>query len=421
MAVIVVVLVVLSLALGSAFMFKLVAASGQPMRAAFSWEDSDCVFGVPAPSAYYAVCGTADAASFQTAFLNRLQQPFGGTYPAFNRLYFAFPVSYLTSAPAAVAAFVRQAHARGIAVERLDGNDSWVTSTSLRQVPVADCAAVAAYNHGAAATDQLDGVHLDIEPQTLGKAWFTNTSSGKDRYNDFYEANFAYIFSQCRAALNPVGAVASCDVGDDYYYYVTDLWGVLKATPFVDYILIMDYHNSQAAFWNGVGGIGGVSRVLASLAGTSVPAVFAMEFQSTQFVTADITVWPNGTGPAEALLASTMAQFGTNPNFFGTAIHFTTPYFSLGPAGPIQAPAAAPGPTCTIASKKARLTADLYYFKCAALAKFANNRWTVVSNNYLGASPTTVAAGLAVPYRVTFYDTYGCTMTNYLPTTVACN
>ena len=44
-----------------------------------------------------------------------------------------------------------------------------------------------------------------------------------------------------------------------------------------------------------------------------------------------------------------------------------------------------------------------------------------MSNNYLGASPTSVAAGLAVPYRVTFYDTYGCTMTNYLPTTVACN
>jgi hypothetical protein len=387
----------------------------------YAWSQGDCIMGVPSASVYYRQCGAASALTFQTQLLNNMTAPFGGAYPPFNRLYVYFNPTYLTTRTAAVSSFLMRAHAAGVAVELLDGDGSWVTSLTLREIPVATCEAVATFN-AAAANDsaRLDGVHLDIEPHTVG-GWVGNNTIGADAYNDFYQANVLHIFAQCRAALNGTAAVVGWDVSDDYYRWVGDLWTPMLTGAYASYVTVMAYYGSQQGFWNGTGGTGGVFRVLNSVQGSPINAVFAIETQNPSFLPWDptITVWPNGTDAAEGMLAATVAQFSPDAHFLGTAVHFDKPYFRMGALGPI-APPSLRATACTTSGSVVTVTADPFYFKCYQAQREAPGGWTQTASRAVSAWTSTYTFSSSGPYRVVLYDTSSCTTTFNLAVTQAC-
>ena len=386
----------------------------------YSWLDGDCLFDVPPAANYSIICGTANGAAYQAKMISDLTKPFGGAFQSFNRLYLQFNASFLTTKTAQVAAFITQLTNVGIAVEYLDGQPWWVANYTARTIPMVECADIVAYNSAVPPAARFTGMMLDIEPNANGAAWHTNDTTGVDPYNSFFEANFLAIFEQCKTTLAGTGTSLAFSVGDDYYHYVPSIWGPLIASPFADYVLICAFYNNAQSFWyTGVGGIGGVANVLASLVGSSIQAVFSLDFMSTTFVLPPATMWPNGTMPGATLLANTTSLFANHPNFLGISAHYYTPFYQLGLTGPIVAPST---PVCTVQGFTITVTGNPYYFECAEPYYYSSHSyvWTKSRVN-ITLTPSTYTFVNSGPYEVVFFDGPGCAITDYLPQTVACS
>ena len=320
------------------------APSTAPVRATYSWGAANCLLGVtPAGAATYAAgCPYDTAADHQAAFFYRLRQPLR-TYPPFNRVYLEIAATLLTENATAVRSLLASAHAQGVAVELLAGDDAWMASAAATATPIALCTAVATFNGARTTADEwLDGVHLDLEPQALA-GWRANTSRGSDPYNDAYEANLLTILRGCRAALNSTGTTLAWDVAPYLVRWASDLWPPVLAERLVDYVAFMNYYTSLDAFVNGVNGTGGVRPLLASLAGSGIQGVFVADASDPTLAPPADSFWAVGAQPLESMLAATTALYDNggvaSPGFAGTGIHPLGDYIYLQPTGPPLAPA----------------------------------------------------------------------------------
>ena len=298
------------------------------------WATDGCFFNTYPANNYVGNCGYANFTSYMDAYFSVLHRPWNGTYPGFTRLFFSVPLGQLTNKASSLRQGLRRAHTEGVAVELLMDGTNWVTSASGVATGIGVCQSVASFNANATdPRDVFDGVHFDIEPHTLGAGWFQNASAGTDRYNDFWEANLMSIFSTCRTLFNGTNATVAWDVPDDYYYYNKDLWRPLASgQPYVDYLSIMSYHNTTTTLINGIGGLGGVANVLASLNGT-VPAMFGVELQHPPEADYTISFWSQGLTPMEAALATVNATFYGTAGYMGNSIHLAETYWALPATG----------------------------------------------------------------------------------------
>ena len=294
------------------------------------WSFDGCFFNMYASRNYAGSCGYANFTAYMDAYFTMVHAP-RGLYPGFTRMYWAVPTTYLSTKASNLRQGLRRAHDEGLVVELLADGSDWVMSDAGVATGVATCQQVVWFNGNATdARDVFDGVHYDIEPHTLGAGWFQNATGGKDRYNNYWEANLISIFRGCRSLLNRINATVAWDVPDDYYYYNTDLWNALVANPYVDYLSVMSYHSTLAQLTGGVSGIGGVTNVLASLRNTTLRAMFGVEVQGPRIVSPlSISFWPVGVTTMESTLAQVNATYQTNPWYMGNIIHPAETYWPL--------------------------------------------------------------------------------------------
>ncbi|MFU8802544.1 MAG: hypothetical protein ACNA8W_01930, partial [Bradymonadaceae bacterium] len=227
--------------------------------------------------------------------------PHGQTSRALNRIFFEareyrkddphgplFTVTYDpllndTHRPR-LRAFLKRAHAVGIAVEHLDGQAIWLASDANAQAGIQVCEDVLTFNRSTSdERERFAGIHLDVEPHTVTSgpyAWVWWSNRLPNGYNTEWTARWKHIMNECRtlvdAYIGDTGhkIVLSSDLGTDYAYYnkpIRDFFN--KADGPLDYITIMNYFDDRRntegdlAFFHGVNEdgvmVGGVEQNLA--------------------------------------------------------------------------------------------------------------------------------------------------------------
>eukprot|EP01135_Chromosphaera_perkinsii_P009596 Nk52_evm46s1810 gene=Nk52_evmTU46s1810 len=255
----------------------------------------------------------------QTAFFNFLQKPHGMQDHGINRVFYSVPTtSFSGTEGQLLRRLIQNAHARGIAVEWLDGEAEWVTSDDKMQIPISRCQQVMNFN---AATDDpsddFDGIHLDIEPHTLGSIWRQNTDAGNDNYNDALTSRTLHILKECRAIVDTQGKTLANDVGHDYSTYVTDYWEAMRKEKYVHYTGIMNYFDDESLFiqW---------AEKNMELAG-DLPLVFGSETIMPPHAEGWQSFWQEGHIGLHKMLNNAKAHLTSLPQFehvyHGLAVH----------------------------------------------------------------------------------------------------
>lgn len=228
-----------------------------------------------------------------------------------------------------VASFIERARKKGVEVEYLAGRAYWVKDGKTHEA-INRCEKVVKYNKKVGPESQFSGVHFDIEPHQLGAAWFRNSSSGNDNYNDEFENNFYHILKTCREKFNQADQdlSLSVDLGSDYSYYVTDLMNKIDTedTP-IDYITIMNYFDNKNQFLNGYswGEFGGVKHNIRLI--NHVPLVFGAE---TGGAPADWrTFAEEGVSAMENVFDAARENYGDKDQFAGVSVHYYKSFSNL--------------------------------------------------------------------------------------------
>ena len=375
------------------------------------------MFNMFSVAAFPANCGYGNFSVYTNAVFGMLQGPWNGAYPGFTRLYVGVDVTSLKTKWTQLRQGLRAAHDRGVKIEVLMDGTAWVKTAAGVATGLTNCQLVAWFNGNATdVRDTFDGMHYDIEPHTLGAAWMTNYAGGTDRYNNAWEANLIAIFRGCQAIFSGTSTTVAWDVPDDYYNYNTDLWIPLVQNPYVDYVSVMAYHDTVAELTNGIGGIGGVTNVLASLAGSGVPALFGVESSDPRLAPADISFWQEGVAPLEAALAVLDATYGpggslASPLYQGTSVHYNfafgvLPLNGFGTSG-------LPVTSCNVDRGFLFAFANDTIYVSMKLFRASTNTFlkTYDVTNYIpGPWEMSIAnAGGVGPYRIELYDGAGGT------------
>jgi len=307
-------------------------------RGMYYWGDHRCLIGIHPPgTTYYSACYQSNLTEVQERFFFTVRNPHR-RYAPYNHVYLEMDLSMLTGyAVPALQSFLQSAHERGIAIEVLIANASWVLGSAETAYPISVCEAVRDFNADAPADARVDGVHLDIEPHTLPN-FNGNRAAGNDPYNDEYENNLLAIMRACTGLLADTGATRSWAAAMFYERWATDLWGPLVDERLVDYVTMMNYVASEAIFVNGTGVSGGVNRILASLQGTDIRAVFAADCSDPEYTDPSESYWDDGSDPLESLFSSVGTAFQNHPNYWGVATNSYSYYVLLQPVGPPVVP-----------------------------------------------------------------------------------
>jgi len=299
------------------------------MRAMYLWGLGSCLFNQVSSSQYASRCsGQSSYTAYQDWLLNQLRNP-AGRYAPYNHMYLDISPNLLTSQTAMVRAFLKKAAAVGITTELLTGDANWVTSSSAAQTPINICKQVATFNRGAAsAAERFYGIHLDIEPY-LTAGWESNNGAGRDPWNDAYENTLINILRTCKNEGASSNMIVSWAIPTWFSALAHDLFDPLLQSPFVDYVVVMNYYSNQNLWINGPGGnVGGIVNNLNRLQG-KVPAVFAAETQDTSVVPSSESFWAGGRLKMENMFGVAGFQFKSHAGFKGTATHFLNSYLNM--------------------------------------------------------------------------------------------
>ena len=358
----------------------------------FVWGYGDCfldTYGTPAN--YLNHCGYASKADQLNAFFYNLVNPHDSLLP-FNRAFVEFDPAYITGYPVQLQEFLAQAHANGIAIELLNGDQSLVTTTALAQNGAAIAQAVAAFNAAAPSNARFDGMHWDIEPHVLS-GWTSNTAAGKDSYNDLYEGNLLTILNATKIAFAGTGATVAWDAATFYPRFASDIMGPLLSQKLVDYLTIMNYYNTEALFVSGQGLTGGITQTLNYVSG--FPTVFAAECASV--APAAETWWSQGYLPLENMFGNVGDSFATTKGFLGLATHEYDSYIRQQPYGPALVP------TCTSSGTTATVTPNGVTVGSVGLYLASTGAY-VTKVNVTGPGPYTITAPRAGPFKANLWD-----------------
>ncbi|KJE92113.1 hypothetical protein CAOG_03135 [Capsaspora owczarzaki ATCC 30864] len=262
-----------------------------------------------------------------TSFLDFVNAPHGYPGLSINRILLSCGTKYLSGTGATqMRSFIQQAHARGVLVEYLDGDAQWTTSAALAATPKNVVSQVIAFNKGTSdATDDFDGIHLDIEPHVLGALWTSNSAGGTDQYNNMLEDNMLAIYRACKQLIaegDPKMTLAA-DIGVWYVTSATDIWNGFMKDQSVDYLGIMDYTDQQLPFQNkAIQNLKAVKGNIKIMVGVeSIDENSAPDAQS---------FWQEGYGPLEAQLATSSTALKAYSAWGGYAIHHYASYSVLG-------------------------------------------------------------------------------------------
>ncbi|XP_004347706.2 hypothetical protein CAOG_04955 [Capsaspora owczarzaki ATCC 30864] len=343
-------------------------------------------------------------------FLDFFQRPFGHTEYAYNRILLSPGAAALVTDQAALRYFISQAHLRGIAVEYLDGQNTWAQDGG-KAVAKALCNTVLSFNTGTTTQeDDFDGIHLDIEPHTLGAIWRQNTGAGKDEYNDNLEDNIMEVYASCRASItaqDPKVTLAG-DFGDDYSYHATDLWGDIMSQKVHDYVAIMNYYDDQASFINGEDGIGGLVQ---NLKNSKLPLLFGAETIMPPYAPDKSSFWQEGYGHIEKLFQNVYPTYRSSAKFAGFATHHYNSYKlmsydlvgTLGqeafpggaPYGPGSGAATRSASAASIASKRSASVASTRSASAASIASARSASGASIASASAASTASTRSASVA--------------------------
>ncbi len=249
----------------------------------------------------------------QDALFEFMRAPHGQKARSINRLYFAARAHANVDTSATLQpviydpllddgdrgdlrAFLRRAHEAGVAVEYLDGQAIWLASDKNARAGAQVCRDVVAFNLSSrVAGERLDGVHLDIEPNTVvrgpwaGQWWKHRLPHG---YNARWTTRWKRILTTCREAFDAYEAATgqhltlACDVGPDFAHYDKPMRAFLDgAQRPVDYVGVLNYYDNRenrdgepsffAGAYDGNAIVGGVDENLRLW--KHVPVVFGLE------------------------------------------------------------------------------------------------------------------------------------------------
>lgn len=163
-----------------------------------------------------------------------------------------------------VRAFNREAHARGMGVEYLDGQAIWICEQANAQKAINVLEDVITFNLNCDRdSERYDGIHYNIEPHTIGSysdhwdgGWRTDgpnaPGSGDHHFNKDWCDNLIWIYEEGRRILDDYEDETghhmtwTFDLPVDYFTYVPYLSDFFKdpSSP-VDYITVINYHDNR--------------------------------------------------------------------------------------------------------------------------------------------------------------------------------
>lgn len=244
-----------------------------------------------------------------------------------------------TTEQAHLRAFNALAHSHGIAIEYLDGQAIWLADDDHAEWPKQVCRDVVTFNRTTTLNaERLDGVHLDIEPHTVGGTewdgdWWENRLP--DGYNAEWTQRWKEIMTSCRATLDAYAAetghymTLTLDLGADIAYYNKPLLDFLNGpdSP-VDYITLMNYYDNRpnqegnpSFFYgehDGEAITGGVVQNLELW--TQTPLVFGMETGPTGIAEDFMSFYQEGYQEMFSVIDTLQADY-SQPRMMGYAVH----------------------------------------------------------------------------------------------------
>ncbi|MGW3951693.1 hypothetical protein ACWEKM_12285 [Streptomyces sp. NPDC004752] len=265
--------------------------------------------------------------SAQDAFFAFAAAPHGDTSFKLTTVYIATGDTSLTDTALTkkLRAFNRRAHSNGMKVEFLDGDKSWVVSRAAADSTGVDhCRKVVDFNAASSPSDRIDGVHYDIEPHTFfDGSWTTNNGAGTDAYNDTYEDNLVHILRTC----HQMGLGVTNDTPDWYAHDVQDIWNAYMAGGVVDYISVMNYHNTVDQWMNGYFGVGGIDQAIAMDTG-GLAMTFGAEVQSDPDLKG-ISFAAAGYLCMKQAFDLSGQTYATDPKYWGVSVHYYQPFSNM--------------------------------------------------------------------------------------------
>ena len=213
--------------------------------------------------------------------------------------------------------FLRAAHHQGTRVHALAGDPRWALAR-YHHLPLAWVEQVTAFNHGGHPDERFDGIHTDIEPYLLTRAWTEHPAQLLGGLLDLH-AKIAEITARSRPLQ--LGADAPFWFDDDPDYAIEWHGRVLPPSHHLlnvaDYLTVLAYRN----YADGTEGIIELSRreiEYAQQIGKQV--VIGQETQPDLFP-AYITYGGTSAEYFWGELAKLVRAFHDRPSFWGVAVH----------------------------------------------------------------------------------------------------
>jgi len=214
-----------------------------------------------------------------------------------------------------IAAFVKAAHAKKIRVHLLAGSAdmSYSTSTGFKIIEN-----IAAYNQAVPEESRLDGLHLDIEPHTMGVMW-TQDDRLRNRYMESMKKYYEK-FKEIRGSM-----LLGIDIPVGYADDPPLLESLIDSS---DYLGLMDYRDNAGMI------IDGAEDIIDVAAKKGKKVVIGVETQRPNKkygVTPMLTFWDEGSERMEKVLNEVQQHFSTNNAYAGIAVHHYASYAGLTP------------------------------------------------------------------------------------------
>lgn len=227
--------------------------------------------------------------------------------PLIKRLYFYATSGLLRSESGQkkLATFIQSAHARGIEVHLLGGSPemSYQKIAGFNLIKNLNV-----YNTAVEPASRFDGLHLDIEPHTLGVIWEQD-----DRLRNRFIETIPMYYKKFNEIRNGMSLGLDIALG-----YTSDLKLLTTLIDNSDYVTIMDYRDRAESIIDGANPV----MKIALERGKRVEIGIETQKPNQRYgVTPLITFWDEGAKKMEAELRKVEEYFRDDGSFSGIVVH----------------------------------------------------------------------------------------------------
>ena len=281
------------------------------------------LFTLRAQSARYMWCWsnssiTNNIGTARSNFYSFCTAPFGDTTKAVTYLYY-YAHSDISNNTTNLRSFLSDAHSKGFKVIYLDGEPTWVTSSSNRVIGETVVDNLLYFNQNGAVSQRFDGVQYDVEPY-VAAGWSTNSV--------VYWSNYTTLISNCQAKINTYNATYSPD--SIYFEVAIPRYWDTDSLPFTssnvcqditDSVAIMDYVNTATRIYN--------DATTEVNYGDSIGKKVVLGVETKNISPSTSTFYGLGNAYMESQLALVESYYGSHASFQGFAIHQYDSYRNL--------------------------------------------------------------------------------------------